>query len=372
MRLQVVATWAGLLLLAAFSPQAAAHSPGQSDITVTFRDGTPSMVTTQLALIDLLQVLPLDKNSDGQLTWGEVTASRESILVIISDASRLSETGMGCSFAGRNAALSYNRMGDVPHLRIATPVRCPSVQRGAASSATYDFRFDLFATIDPTHRTVLRVADEDAENLFVLSAEAPVQAFAVPRDGNAGMAEFVVDGFRHILDGYDHLAFLLLLILPVAGSDRIRSRLARTAKIVTAFTAAHSITLAAAITGLVHLPARPVEIAIAASVVLAGLTNVFRPLHVATWKIAFAFGLLHGFGFAGALQALDVSGRSLLTALLGFNIGIELGQLAVVLFALPLLGLLALSQRYRSVVIPGASLACSALGVFWIAGRLPL
>lgn len=370
MRPAILTIFAGLLLLAGLSPLAVAHSPGQSDVLVTFHDGAPSVVTTQVALIDLLQILPLDKNRDAQLSWGEISASSEAILEITSDASRMTENDMACTFASRSSSLSFNRSGGVPLLRIVTPVRCPSVTRDGTNASLYTFGFDLFTTIDPTHRTVLRVADEEAENLFVLSGDNPAQTFNVPNSGNVGMTDFVVDGFRHILDGYDHLAFLLLLILPVAGSDRIRQRLVRTAKIVTAFTAAHSITLAAAITGLVHLPARPVEIAIAASVVLAGLANVFRPLHAATWKIAFAFGLLHGFGFAGALQALEVRGQSLVTALLGFNIGIELGQLAVVLFVLPLLGILALSHRYRSVVVPGASLACAALGVVWTAGRL--
>jgi hypothetical protein len=162
----------------------------------------------------------------------------------------------------------------------------------------------------------------------------------------------------------------MLLILPAVGTGHIRTRLIHIGRIVTAFTLAHSATLAGVVTGLVHLPAAPVEIAIAGSVVLAGLMNVWRPFRVAGWKLAIAFGLLHGFGFAGALQDLSIGGYTLLTALLMFNVGLELGQLAVIAVILPVLVILARTDRYQSRLVPAVSLCCAAVGVFWTAARL--
>ena len=153
----------------------------------------------------------------------------------------------------------------------------------------------------------------------------------------------------HIWAGFDHILFLLSLLLPAVlvpsadfrrGVGR-RSRASETAfwdvlKVVTAFTVAHSITLSLATLGVVSLPSRLVESAIAASVVLAALNNIRPVVHGGRWIIAFCFGLIHGFGFASVLADLGLPQGSLLLALVAFNLGVELGQLAIVAVFLPL------------------------------------
>ena len=138
---------------------------------------------------------------------------------------------------------------------------------------------------------------------------------------------------------------------------------------VTAFTVAHSITLSLAALGIVSLPSRWVESAIALSVVLAALNNVFPVVAHGRWIAAFAFGLLHGFGFAGALQDLGLPAGSLALSLAGFNIGVELGQLAIVAAFLPLAFALRKTWSYRRLVLAGGSTAIAAVATVWFAER---
>jgi hydrogenase/urease accessory protein HupE len=179
------------------------------------------------------------------------------------------------------------------------------------------------------------------------------------------MRQFFVLGVQHIVGGYDHLLFLGALLLVARGVRDVVTTL-------TAFTVAHSLTLGLAVTGVVNVPARIVEPLIAASIVYVGLENLLRQQPPTRWKLTFGFGLIHGFGFAGALRELGIGSSGLAVALpLGsFNLGVEAGQIAVALMALPLLWALraqpALSIRLTS--------ACSVLVVFaggyWLIERM--
>ncbi len=185
-------------------------------------------------------------------------------------------------------------------------------------------------------------------------------------------------GIEHILGGYDHQAFLLALLV---ASRRVRSLVG----VVTAFTVAHSITLGVAALGLVHLPSRFVELAIALSIAYVACDNLLRRAARDPWLEAFAFGLLHGLGFAGFLGAA-LSGEPLIvTALFGFNLGVELGQLALV--SACLLGFAVLFRRWRRArdgashpgLVPpavrdGVSVVVALAGFYWFcerAGWLP-
>jgi hypothetical protein len=140
-------------------------------------------------------------------------------------------------------------------------------------------------------------------------------------------------------------------------------------KIVTAFTLAHSITLSLATLGVVSLPTRWVESAIAASVVLAALNNVFAVVGGRRWIVAFAFGLIHGFGFASVLSDLGLAQTTLALALVGFNVGVEGGQLVIVAIFLPLAYELRRSRFYTWGVFIGGSLVIAALAGIWFAER---
>jgi hypothetical protein len=140
--------------------------------------------------------------------------------------------------------------------------------------------------------------------------------------------------------------------------------------VVTAFTVAHSTTLALSVTGTVRLPAQPVEIAIAASIAVAGAINLLPRLSRARLWLASGFGLVHGFGFANVLSEVDTQGTSLLPLLGGFNIGVEIAQLAIVSVVLPLIYLSRASRWYATGVMPLSSCALGAAGLVWMIQRI--
>ena len=180
--------------------------------------------------------------------------------------------------------------------------------------------------------------------------------------------EYVGAGFDHIVpDGLDHILFVTGLFL---FSARIRPLLWQ----ITMFTIAHSLTLAMAMTGLIELPARVVEPLIALSIAYVGIENVWhRQLHKSRLVLVFGFGLLHGLGFASMLSDFGMPDRAFATALISFNVGVEGGQLAVILLAYLSLGLwFGTRPYYRSIVAIPGSLVISAVGLYWTWQRLGL
>jgi len=165
-------------------------------------------------------------------------------------------------------------------------------------------------------------------------------------------------GVMHIFTGYDHLAFLLGVVL-VGGSFKT------IVKIVTSFTVAHSITLALAALGIVVLPSRIVESGIALSIMYIAVENLFFQKFDRRWIITFFFGLVHGFGFAAALSEIHLSRDLLATALFSFNVGVELGQVSIVALLLPALWYLR-KQSYNTMVVRLASCVILALGGYWL------
>jgi hypothetical protein len=202
---------------------------------------------------------------------------------------------------------------------------------------------DLLFDIDDSHRSLLSIKTPSVSNVAVLTADSRRWVEVEGAGALQSFSGFVVQGIWHIWTGYDHLAFLLLLLLPLIRLREIsgQQRVLRMLRIVTAFTVAHSITLGAAAFGYINLPSHWVETAIVASIVITGLANLLpraAPLGVA---MALGFGLIHGLGFASALADLTTNMQGRLLPLVAFNLGVECGQLVVVAFAFPLLVLVA-------------------------------
>lgn len=355
-----------VLLSCLLATAAHTHSQSSSRLSLEVDDGEPQTLVVDLALVDLMQIVPLDRNADARVTWGEVLRSGEDISAFARDGVAVSAGPGMCEMFATERDIALTRYADVPFVSLRLRIRCPVLEQAGA----YKLRYRLLFDINPAHAALLRVIDSSDEVAYLISDSNREIALTGSGSQRSGVAGFVGEGFRHILSGYDHLAFLLLLILPVAAGGSLRRRVVRIAAIVTAFTVAHSITLGAAVTGLVQLPAQPVEMAIAGSVVFAGVMNVVRPGHALGFRMAFCFGLLHGFGFAGALAELGLQRDTLLVNLLAFNAGVELGQLLVVALVLPLLALSSMSVRYRSVLVPAASLSGALAGAVWVATRL--
>lgn len=210
------------------------------------------------------------------------------------------------------------------------------------------------------------VPDQERRYLSLAEAELGVALEgAAAYDARPGrtLLHFIGQGVLHIFTGYDHVLFILTLIFGV-GSWR------RLAAVVTSFTAAHSVTLALSTLGLVTVPPAIIEPLIAVTVLAVAVDAVLRPQVGARLAITFAFGLIHGFGLSNVLRALGLSGRQLLPALLGFNLGVELGQLAIVTPLFPLVLWLRGRQpaygRTRNVLCG----AVAVVAVFWIVVRV--
>jgi hydrogenase/urease accessory protein HupE len=196
----------------------------------------------------------------------------------------------------------------------------------------------------------------------IASAEdAPTEAVNVRP--SATLMHFIGQGILHIFTGYDHVLFIVTLML-VVGSWR------QLAIIVTSFTAAHTITLVVATLGLVTLPSRLIEPLIAASVLFVAVDAVVRPAASARAWVTFGFGLVHGFGLSSVLRALGLSGRELVPALLGFNVGVEIGQLLIVA---PLFPLVLMLRKRPETYARARNVLCASVAVvavFWIVTRV--
>lgn len=227
---------------------------------------------------------------------------------------------------------------------------------------------------DPDHEVFVNVAGANGTAAHVLRADQREVSLSQPASSTDTARRFLVEGGIHLVTGYDHLLFLLSLILAagmVAERNGLRAALRDVAWVVTAFTVGHSISLVAATLGWVTLPSQWVEATIAASIVLVAGMNVTRPqASVARPWLAGAFGLVHGFGFSSVLAEVGLPPAQHLIALLSFNLGIELAQLAFVAVVLVPLAFAARHRQYRRVVVQGGSLAIAAFGCVWLVERI--
>jgi hypothetical protein len=326
-----------------------------------------------LALRDLQDAVGLDSNDDGQITWDELRSHSDGVFAYA--MSHLHVQGGTTAGALRSTGLLVEDHSDGCYAVLRFVV--DGLGRPSKLVINYQALFDL----DPKHRGLLRLEDEGVTRLAVFGPETRVQGFTLGSDQSKAVPalKFVNEGIWHIWRGYDHILFLIALLLPGVLRRQegawqpvaaVWPAVMNILKIVTAFTVAHSITLSLAVLGLVHLPGRLIESAIAASVAVAALNNLVPFFSERGWMVAFGFGLLHGFGFANALRDLGVHAGQLAMTLFGFNFGVEAGQLAIVLVFLPV----ALAMRrllfYSCVVLQGGSVSIMAISTTWLAERV--
>jgi len=348
----------------ATSLPAAAHKASDAYLQLQAAAGGAATLRVDVALRDLDAAVEVDADADGRVTWGEVRAAWPAIERYVARHVQVA----GCTFGAPARALE--RRGDGAYAALTFAGRCA----GAGEPA---IRYTALADIDATHRGIARIeAGGAAPVVRVLDPARPHE----PQGATPSSAwpSFLAAGVHHIATGWDHLLFLLCLLLPAvmrrspAGwrpVARRRDALLPVLGIVTAFTVAHTTTLALAALDVVSLPASVVEPAIAATIVLAALDNV-RPLFAGPRAgVAFVFGLVHGFGFAGVLAELELPASRFAWALLQFNAGVELGQVAIVAVATAALYALRAWPRYARWVIRGGSFAAMAVGVLWLVER---
>lgn len=363
--------WGGLLVLLLL-PFAGAHAHKPSDSYLTLRVSEARIEGQwDIALRDLEYALGLDANGDGDITWGELKARHVDIAHYVLARLSLRAEGKACTLQPTAHLVDEHSDGAYAVLRFEAD--CGAVPR------VLEAGYSLFFDFDAQHKGLLRMESAAGTRTAIFSSERPEQTFTLESmSWQDSFVAYTREGIWHIWIGIDHVLFILSLLLPSvlfirAGRWQAASRFAPAfwdvVRIVTSFTVAHSITLSLAALGWIALPSRLVESTIAASVVVAALNNV-RPLVLESrWLVAFVFGLIHGFGFASVLGDLGLRSDALLVSLVGFNVGVELGQLAIVLIFVPLAFMMRESRFYRTVVMIGGSSIIALIALVWLVER---
>ncbi|MET0389035.1 MAG: HupE/UreJ family protein, partial [Polyangiales bacterium] len=316
---------------------------------------------------DLDALLGLDSDHDGRLSDPELAAGARSIAGYLVSRLELEADGAACGSTAHEQTLENG------YLHLALQISCPTEPR------RFGLRYDAVFDHDPNHVASATLVRGGLTQTRLFTASERHHVFELGPVRRATLVrEYIAQGVFHIWTGYDHVLFLLTLLLPAVllrwrdqwiAAPRLRPALSEVIKVVSAFTLAHSLTLALAALELVQLPSRWVEAIIAASIVLAALNNVFGWVGERTWLIAFGFGLIHGFGFASVLSELNVPKPERLIALIAFNVGVELGQLAIVLGYVPLAWRLRRSHIYVRYALHGGSWFIATLGMYWVLER---
>jgi hydrogenase/urease accessory protein HupE len=345
---------AGLLVLLA-SP-GLAHSVGVSRGTYSVSSSTVEAELT-FARPELMTALPdLDSNRDGTLSTAELTESLPVVERTIVRGLEVRTASAACE-----GELEAAELTEQDGFAVRARYRC--------GSEPLSIRLGLLDSLSLGHRHIASALVGEETLRAVVYEASPEFRIAPSREtvfaGGTGAIAWGLFrlGIQHIITGYDHLLFLLAIVL-VGG--RLRSLLV----VVTAFTAAHSVTLALAALGVWAPSPRIVEPAIALSIAYVGVENWFVRDAARRWLVTFPFGLIHGFGFAGAIREISLPSDQVPVALAAFNIGVEAGQVAVLLIVLPALLWLRKNRWFADRGLKTVSAAIAVAGVFWFVTRL--
>jgi hypothetical protein len=370
------------------STNALAHKPSDSYLTMSVpKDGSDVTVRWDIALRDLDYVLQLDRDNDGALTWGEVRSRGDDITKYATANLALTSKDKACALTTA-APMQLDKHSDGTYAVLSLTAAC-----GAAITEALQVKYSLLFDVDPSHRGLVQwLPPGEKEALSVIlgtetaTQKLPLQAPSVWET----FQQYVVEGVWHIWIGFDHILFLISLLLPAVlifkaiegqadkkgnsvkqlqPANSFWAAFKEVLKVVTAFTLAHSITLSLAALGYVSLPSRLVESVIAASIIVAAISNIRGNLDTKRWVMAFGFGLIHGFGFASVLADLGLPQNALVTALIGFNVGVELGQLAIVAVFLPLAFWLRTTKFYQVGVFKWGSVLIALMALYWFVQR---
>ena len=354
---------------------AQAHKPSDSYLTLRgTADSTDIAVRWDIALRDLDYVLELDRDGNGALTWGEVRQRADDITRYATSHLTLTAGAKACNWE-RTGPLMLDKHSDGTYAVLSLTARCESLAGGL--KAHYSLLFD----VDPSHRGLVQwiAPGSAASQALLFGTESAEQSLALgPHGWWETLRQYVVDGIWHIWIGYDHILFLLSLLLPAVlvrrrdhweSAPSLRRSLLEVLKVVTAFTLAHSITLTLAAMQVISLPSRLVESTIALSVVVAALNNLQGTIEKRRWVMAFVFGLIHGFGFASVLADLGLPQDALVLALVGFNVGVEVGQMAIVVAFVPIAFWLRTTRFYREGVLTFGSILVALVAGWWFIQR---
>jgi hydrogenase/urease accessory protein HupE len=346
---------AALPLLAVLATAPRPHDPGLSSLRMQ-RDAERVVVHLAMANADFHGAFAVDRDGDGRVDAAELAAAQ----MVLAGQVQPSVVVHTAAHEGRLAERLEARLAENDDVELTFTF-------GPTTDATH-LEVGLLRRLAHGHRCYAAVVDSAGTIRSDALLAPALPQLRLPDDGAAATAgfgqsgAFFVLGVEHILLGFDHLAFLLALLLGCRSWRRIVAT-------VTAFTVAHSLTLVAAALGVVALPDVLVEATIAGSIAVVAAANLLqRGGTVHRWHFAFGFGLIHGFGFAGVLAELEVGGPHALLPLLTFNLGVEAGQMVFALVAVPLLAALARGRRGSTLLAVG-SVATGTAGLCWLLER---
>lgn len=356
------------LIVAGFGLPAEAHDPGLSFAEIEIHSQTILLKMT-FARRDIEPLVTLDGNHDDQVSTLEFGQAKRPLTQLAGGLAELVIDGR--STLGALDEIVFD-VSDALIFRF-------EFARGAEQR--FHFKAPIIERMTLGHRQFVSVIHQGttihSQILSAAAAEATVRL-----QSSAGwrqIVHFVSEGIWHIWIGFDHILFLVALLLPAAvvfvnGTWRakfgFKSTLLEVVKIVTAFTAAHSITLTLAVLGWIHLNSVVVESVIAASVIFAAVNNVRPFVRERVWLMSFGFGLIHGLGFASALSGLGVTDTAKVYALIGFNLGVEIGQLVLIAVLLPMIYLGSHRPVYRRRLLPSASIVIALIASLWLVERV--
>ena len=377
----VMRTYLLTLLLAVLSTgHAFAHSAGESYF---FFQAKEQQLTGRMEIIinDLGMAIDIDDDKNGEVSTQEFDNNIDRIYDFIRphvkfqiDGKTIPMNITGHQFReasfGTYALIDFTILDNQP---------VPETMKIEHTSFMEDIRpsHKVYLVIEDNARTGLRDNEGTVSHLFE-DKDAQFELSFLGEPAIATFLRFTNLGIYHILSGFDHLAFLFVLLLPTVllvqakewvPQQGFRRIFINVVKIVTTFTIAHSITLSLAALGIVSFPTNIVEALIALSIVIVALDNVFGPSRFSLLPVVFLLGLLHGLGFANVLAPYGVADSAILVTLLGFNIGVEIGQLGLIIVTLPILYLLRNWKYYVPVVVRGGSILLIAVATYWFAER---
>ncbi len=378
------------ILLLSIISTVQAHQSSTAYLTIrTVTDGSRTLAQYRLAIRDLAVLVPVDANQDRQISWGEIQAQQPAIEALLKQDIRwqAATPTQACIMNALQQPSAIEQIAGIAYLVMYLSIDC-------AGQPLAQLDYQVLAGIDSGHRLIISLNANDtsrnkaqatSRTWLIASGSTPLLANTTSKLMTA--KTYLGEGIHHLLTGYDHLLFLFCLLvtavycrqdeqwIPVQSA---RTAMRHTLYIATAFTVAHSITLTLAVLKIVILPAQWIESIIAFSIALAALNNLFPVFGAQQIRIAFLFGLVHGFGFANVLSDLPLDNWSRGLALLSFNMGIELGQIGCILLFFPLALVLRRTVFYREIIFQaGSGLACllafiwmtqRMLGYNWIAG----
>ncbi|WP_185806962.1 HupE/UreJ family protein [Bacillus sp. HMF5848] len=352
-----------ILLTTVFtSYSVSAHALSASFGTLEITENEASF-TFSIDELSVIESVNLDQNNDGKLSTEEVSSATSAINEWIGRNLTIQVNGMTQRLSITNMMLEPKNDLTVLTSSFTFPVS------DASETITIVDNFYKDSKDNTTYTHFLSIKQGDSTNEFLFKGDnrelnvelATAAGEEVQVSGNPWWQFFVL-GMEHIITGYDHLLFLFALLLA-------RQTFKQLVMVVTSFTVAHSITLTLGYLNIFVLPGRFVESVIALSICYVAIENIFRKEVKNRWGLTFAFGLIHGLGFAGLLSEMTIPKSHLVASLLSFNLGIEVIQIALVAILIPILTRVQKLAKYTKYVQYGSA-AIILIGAYWVVERV--